>query len=130
MQARPFYVFVLLIIFLCPGPLLGQSELPHEFGEQVPLYPSAQPVDTRYTRDSVTVKFSTNDSYDRVFTFYRQALEEAGWQILPAKSLGVINAEKLESGHEDIHLTLTETSAMQGDHAGFIIDLNYPGGRE
>lgn len=130
MHARSFFAAIVLIIFLSPGALLGKSELPHEFGELVPLYPSAQAVETRYTRDSVTVQFSTTDSYDRVLGFYAQALEEAGWLILPVKSPEEINAEKSASGRNEINLTLTEASAMQGHPSGFIIDLHYPGGRE
>lgn len=130
MHVRSLFVVILLINFFGPGPVVGKSELPHEFGGLVPLYPSAQSIDTRYTRDSVTVKFSTTDSYERVFGFYAKALKEAGWLILPAKSLRIIKAEKLESGKDDINLTLTDASARQGHRSGFIIDLHYPGGRE
>jgi hypothetical protein len=130
MHARSFVVIMILVIFSVPRPLLAKDELPHEFGELVPLYPSAQPVETRYTRDSVTVQFIADDSYERVVGFYAEALEEAGWRILPATSRGVINAEKSASGKDDIELTITEASAMQGHSAGFTIDLHYPGGRE
>ena len=130
MHARSFFVVILMIILFSPGPLPGKNELPHELGEEVPLYPSAQPVETRYTRDSVTVQFATNDSYKQVFDFYAEALSDAGWRILPATSRGIIKAEKSESGKDDIDLTITEASAMQGHSSGFMIDLNYPGGRE
>ena len=129
MQSRSFVVVILLIILLCPVPAPGKSELPHEFGEQVPLYPSAQAVETRYTRDSVTAHFTTDDSYDRVFDFYAEALDAAGWLIIPTKSPGRLTAEKSEPGKEDIELTLTEAS-VQGRPSGFTIDLHYPGGRE
>ena len=129
MRERSFFV-ILLITFFCPGLLLGESELPHEFGDSVPLYPSAQAVETRYTRDSVTVEFATNDSYERVSGFYAKALEKAGWRILPVKSIGVIKAEKLVPPKDDIELTITDASAIPGHQSGFIIDLQYPGGRE
>ena len=83
MDVRSLFVVILLINFFGPGPVLGKSELPYEFGKLVPLYPSAQSIDVRYTRDSVTVQFATNDSYERVFDFYTKALKEAGWLILP-----------------------------------------------
>lgn len=130
MHARSFFVLILLIISFGPWPVQAKDGLPHEFGELVPLYPSAQPVETRYTRDSVTVQFATDDSHERVLGFYTEALGAAGWHILPAKSPGVFKAEKSESGKDDIYLTLTNASATQGHHAGFIIDLNYRGGRE
>jgi hypothetical protein len=130
MPVRSFFVVILLIFFFSPVPVLGKSELPHEFGERVPLYPSAQAVETRYTRDSVRVRFATGDSFERVSGFYENALEEAGWLILPATSIGVIKAEKIESGKDDIELSIKEASAMSGHPSGFIIDLYYPGGRE
>ena len=130
MYARSFFVALLMITFFCPEPLPGKSELPYEFGELVPLYPNAQPVDTRYTRDSVSVQFATNESYKRIIDFYAKVLEEAGWRILPATSRGKFKAEKITSGMDEIHLTITEASADQGNTAGFTIDLNYPGGRE
>ena len=130
MHARSFFAVILLILFFCPGPVLGKSELPHEFEDLVPLYPSAQPVETRYTRDSVSVKFTSDDSYERVSGFYAKALEEAGWLILPATSMGEIKAEKVDSSKNDIELSIKEASAMSGHPSGFIIDLYYPGGRE
>lgn len=130
MHIRSLLVVILLIYFLGPGPVPGKSELPHEFGELVPLYPSAQSIEIRYTRDSVTVQFATNDNYERVFGFYTKALKEAGWLILPGKSPREIKAEKLESGKDDITLTLTDASERQGHRSGFIIDLRYSGGRE
>jgi hypothetical protein len=95
MHARSNFVVILLIIFFCPGPVLAKSELPNDFAEQVPLYPSAQPVDTRYTRDSVTVTFSTDDGYEQVSGFYSKALEETGWLILPVTTVGVIEGRRV-----------------------------------
>ena len=130
MHIRSLFVVILLISFFGPGLVLGKSELPHEFGELVPVYPSAQSIEIRYTRDSVTVQFATNDSYERVFGFYTKALKEAGWLILPDESLKIIKAEKLKSGKDDVNLTLTDASARQGHRSGFIIELHYRGGRE
>lgn len=130
MPARSFLTIMLLIIFCCPDPLLAKNELPHEFGKQVPLYPSAQPVESRYTRDSVSVRFSTDDSYEQVSGFYENALEEAGWLILPVTTGGVIKAEKVDRGKDDIELSIKAVSAKEGHASGFIIDLYYPGGRE
>jgi len=130
MYARSFFVAFLIILFFWPGQLLGKSVLPNEFGELVPLYPNAQPVDTRYTRDSVSVQFATNENYKRIVDFYANALEEAGWRVLPATSREKFKAEKITSGIGEINLTITKTPANQDNSAGFTIDLNYPGGRE
>jgi len=130
MPARSFITILLLTIFCCPGPLLAKSELPNDFAEQVPLYPSAQPVDTRYTRDSVTVTFSSDDSYAQVSGFYVKALEEAGWRILPVTAVGVIEAEKGGAGKNNIELSIKEVAPEAGHPSRFSIDLYYPGGRE
>ena len=95
MHVRSFFVALMLIVFLYPGSAPGKNELPGEFGEVVPLFPEAQPVATRYTRDSVSVQFVTDDSYERVFDFYAKLLEDAGWHILPATSSGKLKAEKI-----------------------------------
>ncbi len=121
---------MLLISFFCPGPLSAKSELPHEVGEQVPLYPSAQAIETRYTRDSVSVRFATDDSYERVCGFYAKALEEAGWLILPATTVGVIKAEKVDPSKNGIELSIEEVPSKEGHPSSFIIDLYFPGGRE
>ena len=130
MPVRPFFTIMLLIIFLCPGPLAAQSELPHEFVKRVPLYPSAQAIETRYTRESVSVRFATDESFERVSSFYTKTLEEAGWLILPAATVGSIKAEKGDPGKNGIELSITEISVNEGHSSGFIIDLYYPGGRE
>jgi hypothetical protein len=130
MHARSNIVVILLIIFFCPGPVLAKSELPNDFAEQVPLYPSAQPVDTRYTRDSVTVTFSTDDGYEQVSGFYSKALEETGWLILPVTTVGVIEGEKGDPGKNDIELSIKEVAAEEGYPSRFSINLYYPGGRE
>ena len=130
MPARSLFTMMFLILCFCPGLLPAKSELPHEFGERVPLYPSAQPVETRYTRDSVSVRFATDDSYAQVSGFYAKALEEAGWLSRPATSRGEIKAEKVDAQENDIEFSIKEVSAREGHAAGFIIDLYYPGGRE
>ncbi len=130
MPARSFFTIMLLISFFCPGPLSAKSELPHEVGEQVPLYPSAQAIETRYTRDSVSVRFATDDSYERVCGFYAKALEEAGWLILPATTVGVIKAEKVDPSKNGIELSIEEVPSKEGHPSSFIIDLYFPGGRE
>lgn len=130
MPARSFFTIMLLIIFCCPGPLLANSELPNDFAEQVPLYPSAQAVETRYTRDSVSVRFATDDSYELVSGFYAKALEDAGWLILPVTAVGVIKAEKGDAGKNDIELSIKEATSEEAHPSSFIIDLYYPGGRE
>ena len=130
MPARSVFTIMLLISFFCPGPLSAKSELPDEFGERVPLYPSAQAIETRYTRDSVWVRFATDDSYEQVSGFYAKVLEEAGWLLLPATAVGEIKAEKVDPGNNGIELSIKEVSAKEGHASSFIIDLYYPGGRE
>jgi len=130
MPAQSFFTIMLLISFFCPGPLLAKSELPHEFGKRVPLYPPAQAVETRYTRDSVSVRFATDDSYELVSVFYEKALKEAGWLILPVTTFGVIKAEKVDPDKTDIELSIKEVSSKEGYPSSFIIELYYPGGRE
>lgn len=130
MPVRSFFTIILLISFFCPGSLSAKSALPHEFGKQVPLYPSAQAVETQYTRDSVSVRFSTDDTYEGVSGFYAKALEDAGWQILPDTAVGVIKAEKVAPGKNGIELTLKEVSSNESHPSSFIIDLYFPGGRE
>ncbi len=130
MPVRSFFTMLLLFSFLCPGPLLATNVLPNEFGERVPLYPSARSVETQYTRDSISVKFATDDSYERVSGFYAKTLEEAGWLILPGTTVGVIKAEKKEPGKNSIELSIREVSSMEGHPSAFMIDLYFPGGRE
>jgi hypothetical protein len=130
MPARSFFAIMLLIIFCCPGPLLSKIELPNDFEEQVPLYPSAQAVETRYTRDSVSVRFASDHNFERVSVFYTKALEETGWLILPVTTVGVIEAEKGDAGKNDIELSIKEVASEEGHPLSFIIDLYYPGGRE
>lgn len=130
MPARIFFTVMLLIGFFCPGALPGKSVLPNEFEKLVPLYPSAQAVETRYTRESMSVKFATDDSYERVSRFYIKALEEAGWLILPVVTAGVINAKKSGQGKGGNSLSIKEAPSMAGHPSNFIIDLYFPGGRE
>jgi hypothetical protein len=130
MPVRSIFTIMLLTSLFCPGPLSAKNALPHEFGDQVPLYPSAQAVETRYTRDSVWVRFATDDSYEQVSGFYAKTLEEAGWLILPATTVGVIKAEKVGPGKNGIELSLKEFTHKEGHPSSFIIDLYYPGGRE
>lgn len=130
MPVRFFFTIMLLIGFFCPGPLSAESVLPSEFGELVPIYPSAQAVETRYTRESMSVRFTTDDSYEQVSGFYVKTLEEAGWRILPVATVGIIKAEKVYQGKGGNKLSVKEVSSRKGYPSSFIIDLYYPGGRE
>ena len=130
MHTRSVFTILLLIVSFGIRPGMAGDQLPHEFGERVPLYPSAQLVETRYTRDSASVRFAIDGGYEHVLIFYREALEKAGWRILPAATPGTINAENGGSGTDEVQLAISESTAAQGHFKGFTIDLRYPGGRE
>jgi hypothetical protein len=121
---------IVLLALLAPLPTLAGSDLPHEFGELVPLYAGAQPVGTRYTRDSVTVRFSCADSYGKVRDFYARALAAAGWQMLPPSTAGAPESGRLRYFRDDMHFSLTDASAIPGGDADFIIEIVHGGGRE
>lgn len=121
MRQTAIALIVLAFMPIGPWQARGADELPHEFGELVPLYAAAEPVDTRYTREGVTVRFVVADPFGRVAAFYERALRGAGWRVVPSDA-----HEGLAATREDIHLVLTRN----GDRRGFTIDLRYPGGRE
>lgn len=112
---------VLIALAFNAGTAVCGTDLPHEFDSLVPAYDSARPVDTRYTRERVTVRFTTPDGFDRVAAFYEQTLKSAGWKVSLSDA-----GKKLIAVGERVHLTLTEAA----DSQGFVIDLYYPGGRE
>lgn len=130
MLKRIFITIILLIGFFCPDPLLASSVLPNEFGELVPLYPSMQAVETRYTRESVSVRFSTDDSYEKVADFYTKALEKDGWRIFQVEEFGVVKAEKVDQGKDGITFSIKKVFQKADHPSNFIINLYYPGGRE
>jgi len=112
---------VLIVMTFTPGAVSANTDLPPEFGKLVPIFKSAQTVDIRYTRDRVTVSFTTKQSFDNVSKYYHQSLTDSGWRIASS-----VNGQKLIAIKKGIHLTLTKRADIQG----FMIDLHYPGGRE
>lgn len=130
MLERFFFTILLLIGFFSPDPLSAKSVLPNEFGELVPLYSSMQVVETRYTRESILVQFSSDDSYDKVYDYYLEALKNEDWRILQVEEVGVIKAEKVAQGKNNITLSIKKVFSKVGQPSSFIIDLYYPGGRE
>ena len=112
---------VLIVMTFTPGGVSANTDLPPEFGTLVPVFKSAQPVDTRYTRNSVTVSFTTRQTFNHVVNYYRQTLTDSGWRIVPST-----NGQKLIAAKKRINLTLSEKTDIQG----FKIVLHYPGGRE
>lgn len=114
-------ICVLIVITFSPGTVSANTDLPPEFGTLVPVFKSAQPVDTRYTRDSVTVSFTTKHTFNHVVNYYHQTLTDSGWRIMPST-----NGQKLIAVNKGINLTLSEMTDTQG----FKIFLHYPGGRE
>ena len=121
MRQTAIALIVLAFMPIGPRAAMGTEQLPHEFGELVPLYAAAEPVDTRYSRDSVTVSFDVADPFARVVTFYERALRSAGWRVVSSDA-----HDGLVATREDVNLVLTENSGRRG----FTIDLRYPGGRE
>ncbi len=114
-------ICVLIVMVFSPGAISANTGLPPEFGTMVPVFKSARPVDTRYTRDSVTVSFTTKKTFDHVVNYYHQTLTDAGWRIAPST-----NGQKLIAAKKGVNLTLSEETDIQG----FKILLHYPGGRE
>jgi hypothetical protein len=121
MRQAAVLLVVLAFMPIGPGQAMGGVELPHEFEALVPVHAAAEPADTRYTRDGVTVSFAVADPFARVVTFYGRALPKAGWRVVSSDA-----TEGLAATREDIHLVLTENAGR----GGFTIDLRYPGGRE
>ena len=111
----------LIVIVINSEKAWSNTSLPYEFNSQVPVYTSSQPVETRYTRDSVTVSFATQDAFDRVMLFYTQELNNSGWEVSSSNT-----GKSLIATNNEIELTLTE----KNDFNGFTIVLFYRGGRE
>ncbi|WDP92260.1 MAG: hypothetical protein HUN04_22065 [Desulfobacter sp.] len=117
---KSIYPAIIIAVLLAP-PLWSAAELPPEFGSKIPVYDTAEPVDTRYTREGVTVQFSTKENFNAVRGFYAEHLQVTGWRVLE-RSAG----KPLIAVNKKCRLTLKETP----ESPGFIIDLAYPEGRE
>jgi hypothetical protein len=86
-----------------PLPTTEAAELPADFPTEIPRYPGADlqeilPTPSAETTTSATItRWSSPDSRDRIFSFYRQQLQTNSWQIVeqpPANvSQGAIVAE-------------------------------------
>ncbi len=120
--------FFILGLFL-PLAVHGKDDLPREFGEIVSVYPGASVAQTRYTRDSVTVIFNSADTYDAVAEYYLQALPEKGWQTLSGTKTP-LKASHLQYAKGKILFTLSDHLETNDTQNGFLIELNYPDGRE
>ena len=129
MTFKHLIVLSLLLITFLPLKVQGKTDLPHEFGDLVPLYPGAQVMETRYTRDSVTVVFASADGYGQVADYYSQTLQEKGWRIHPATKTHA-GTEQLQSTKGNVHLILSDRPETRDSIPGFVIQLKYPGGRE
>ncbi len=121
MRVTTRIICVLIVMTFSPGAVSANTDLPPEFGTLVPAFKSAKPVDTRYTRNSVAVSFTTEKTFDHVVNYYHQALTDSGWRIAPSS-----NGQKLIAAKKGVNLTLSEMTDIQG----FKIFLHYPGGRE
>lgn len=121
MRSTTRVICVLIVMTLSQGAVSANTDLPHEFGTLVPVFKPAKPVDTRYTRNSVAVSFTTEKTFDLVVNYYHQALTDSGWRMTPSS-----NGQKLIAQKKGINLTLSEKNDIQG----FKIFLHYPGGRE
>lgn len=112
-----------LLCWMILSPTTGHSEspLPREFDSLVPVFKPSRPVDTRYTRQSVSVRFTSPEAYEQVLGFYTKALKKSGWKIAISDS-----GEKFVATKGRVILNLME----KDDIGGFAIILRYPKGRE
>ncbi len=123
-------ICMIITVAAVPWPPARAAELPHEFDNRVPLYAAARPVETRYTRNSATVHFSTEAPFAQVAAFYEQALPERGWRALPLNSSAPEGAHQRRFARGDVYLTLSPGSGTPASQTDFIIELVYPKGRE
>ena len=106
------------------------AELPPEFGRLLPVYAGAHPIETRYTRNSATVRFSTDSPFAQVAAFYDQALPERGWRALSLNPPGSEGAHQRRFARDDMHLILMPGSGRPASQTDFVIEIVYPRGRE
>ena len=118
-----------MFIAILPLTAKGKTGLPREFDNMVPLYPGAQVMDVRYSRNSVTVTFTSTDSLEMVFEFYSPTLQERGWRHHVAANTNA-DGKQLQYTKGNVHLILSARPGRPDTASGFVIHLEYPGGRE
>lgn len=89
-----------------------QAQLPADFPEAIPRYPTATLQAVTASPDNsqdVTTVWSATDDRDRVLTFYREQLQTNGWQLAATpltSSPGTLTAQR-----DDLNLTVTVNPA-------------------
>ena len=118
------------LLLVCFSAAFGGEKLPHEFGDMVPLYPSAEVVDVRHTRNSVAVTFSAAVDPTQIIDYYYQELDQSGWRLIESSVQASVSPKGLQSVRDKIHLTLTCRDKKAAELTEFSITLDYPRGRE
>ncbi|MEJ5349505.1 MAG: hypothetical protein WHS46_12550 [Desulfosoma sp.] len=81
MNRRLWCITVVLGCFLMAVSAAAQVDYPEDLKKVVAQYPGSQVEMAMKTQQGSHVVLSTQDSSEKVYAYYKQALSQAGWQV-------------------------------------------------